>query len=78
MKLPRFGKWTDTAVQLPGRDETVITLSVDGTVSSAAGSEIAADVRVAFWMPLPPPQELPPAQDLSPARSGLSNKNADE
>lgn len=77
MKLPRFGKWTDTAVQLPGRDETVITLSVDGTVSTAVGSEIAADVRVVFWMPLPPPQELPPAC-CPPARGGSSNKNADE
>lgn len=59
MKPPRFGKWTDAAVQLPGRNEAVITLSSTGIVGVANGAGVAADNDVMFWMPLP----LPPPPD---------------
>jgi hypothetical protein len=62
MKPPRFGKWTSAAIQMPGRQESVITLSSSGQVATGTGATVASDPEITFWMPLPTsPKELPAA-----------------
>lgn len=53
MKPPRFGKWTSAEIQMPGRDEPVITLSASGDVSTGTGATVAGNPEITFWMPLP-------------------------
>lgn len=71
MKPPRFGKWTEAAIQLPGRNEAVITLSSAGVVGVSNGAGVAADADIVFWMPLP----LPPPPD-SPLWARIESERA--
>lgn len=60
VKPPRFGRWTSTNDQLPGRQDVVIYLRSNGSRGFGSGADLAVDESIVYWMPLPPcPDDLP-------------------